>query len=289
MESVGSELRTAREKRNVPLRQIAEVTRISHSNLERLEAGNYKDLPGGVYNRAFIRAYCEFLGLDARAILERYEQEITPPSEKTSRAKERPTTFDEPLFKPHPLVTWGVVLLISIVGLYLSRHWIASVFSPYFAHSPASKIAAPADTKPQPPPTSAKIPAPQAPPSPLPGTSDVTSPTAQVAVPPPKTSPEDLPPQTGPPRKIRLELSAVDKCWISVNSDGNRSMVRIVEPGEKHIFDADDRIFLIIGNAGGIRLRINGKAARTLGKPAEVVRILVNEQSIKDLLEKSPG
>jgi cytoskeleton protein RodZ len=288
MESVGSELRTAREKRNITLRQIADATRISHTNLERLEEGKYKDLPGGVYNRAFIRAYCDFLGLDSKEILERYEQETTPPSEKTSRAKEKPRTFNEPLFKPHPLVTWGFVLLISIVGLFLSRHWIASVFSPYFAHSPVSKIASRAETKSQPPPASVQMPAPQTPPSPTPGTSDATSPAAKPTEPPPKTSPSELPPPTGPPGKIRLELSVVDKCWISVNSDGNRSMVRILEPGDKHVFDADDRIFLIIGNAGGIRLRINGKPAKTLGKPGEVVRILVNEQSIKDLLEKSP-
>ena len=65
-------------------------------------------------------------------------------------------------------------------------------------------------------------------------------------------------------------------------------MVRILEPGEKHVFDADDRIFLILGNAGGIRLRINGKPAKQLGKAGEVVRVLVNEQSMRDLLEKTP-
>ena len=65
-------------------------------------------------------------------------------------------------------------------------------------------------------------------------------------------------------------------------------MVRILEAGEKHIFDADNRIFLIIGNAGGIHMRINGKPAKSLGKPGEVVRVLINEQSIKDLVEKVP-
>jgi cytoskeletal protein RodZ len=283
MESVGSELRTAREKRSITLRQIADATRISHTSLQALEEGKYKDLPGGVYNRAFIRAYCEFLGLDSREVLARYELEIAPPSDKPSRVKEKPRTFNEPLFKPHPLVAWGFVLLISIVGLFLSRHWIASVFSPYFAHSPVSNLPSRVDPKLQPPPVAAPAPAPQASVASLPSPPE----TAATASPPKAAFPEPQP-ATGPPGKIRLELSVVDACWVSVNSDGNRSLVRILEPGEKHIFDADSRIFLILGNAGGIRLRINGKPAKQLGKNGEVVRVLVNEQSIKDLLEKNP-
>jgi cytoskeletal protein RodZ len=287
MQSVGTALRTAREKKSITLRQVADATRISHTNLQRLEEAKYKDLPGGVYNRAFIRAYSEFLGLDSRELLQRYELEITPPSDKTSRAKEKPVSFNEPLFKPHPLATWGLVLLISIVGLFLSRHWIARVFSPYFAHSPVSKISAPAEIGSPTGRAPAQLPAPQRAAPSTPGASASAEPPAATSQPAAKAKPPE-PPPSGPPGKIRLELSVIDQCWVSINSDGNRSLVRILEPGEKHVFDAEDRIFIIIGNAGGIRLKINGKPARILGKSGEVVRLLVNEQSMKNLLEKTP-
>ena len=66
MNSLASELKAARERRNVVLSQIAEETRIGLRHLESLEEGRYSDLPGGIYNRAFIKAYCEFLNLDAQ-------------------------------------------------------------------------------------------------------------------------------------------------------------------------------------------------------------------------------
>ncbi len=72
---------------------------------------------------------------------------------------------------------------------------------------------------------------------------------------------------------------------MSVNSDGSRAIVKIMEPGEHYIFDAEERFYLIIGNAGGIRLTINGKPAKSLGKSGEVIRTLINEQTMKDLVQ----
>ncbi len=304
MESVGIELKAAREKRNIPLGDVAAATRISHTNLERLEEGRYQDLPGGVYNRAFIRAYCEFLGLEAKEMLDRYEQEIAPISDKTPRAKEKTRIPSEPLIKFHPLTTWGVVLLVSIVGLYFSRHWIAGVFSPYFEHPPTANMvvmqpAAKPPANPVPPPSaSSSAPATQAPlgaapTQPVSGAlSGTPSVAPQSAVPQPtaaKTAPAPrdgvmLPTPPARPGKIRLDIQVAEKCWISVNGDGNHVASKIMEPGEHYVFDADERFFLIVGNAGGIQLSINGKPAKSLGKSGEVARILINEQTIKGLL-----
>jgi hypothetical protein len=75
---------------------------------------------------------------------------------------------------------------------------------------------------------------------------------------------------------------------VSVNSDGTRVLVRLLEPGAHQTFDADDRFYIVLGNAGGVRLRINGKPARPLGKPGEVVRVLITTQNISDFLENPP-
>ena len=81
MESLSIELRSARERKNISLRQIADDTRISLRHLQNLEEGRYSELPGGMYNRAFLRAYCEYVGLDFNKMRDRYEAESLQPSQ----------------------------------------------------------------------------------------------------------------------------------------------------------------------------------------------------------------
>ena len=88
MISVKSKLKAEREKIGVTLEQISSDTHISLHHLESIEEGRFADLPGGMYNRAFIKAYCESIQLDPGEILERYEQETDLHSGKHSRTKD---------------------------------------------------------------------------------------------------------------------------------------------------------------------------------------------------------
>ena len=60
----GARLREARERKGVSLRHIAESTRISVGILEALERNEISRLPGGIFSRAFVRAYALEVGLD---------------------------------------------------------------------------------------------------------------------------------------------------------------------------------------------------------------------------------
>jgi len=60
----GSRMRHAREQRGVSLRQIAEATKISVSQLEALERNDISRLPGGIFSRAFVRSYAAEIGVD---------------------------------------------------------------------------------------------------------------------------------------------------------------------------------------------------------------------------------
>src|SRR6266436_6515141 len=62
--SFGTTLREAREQRGVSLRQIANATKISVSVLDALERNDISRLPGGIFGRAFVRAYAVEVGLD---------------------------------------------------------------------------------------------------------------------------------------------------------------------------------------------------------------------------------
>jgi len=71
-ESIGEKLRLAREARGIALRDISEQTRISMRYLEAIESDDYKRLPGGIFNRSFIRAYAKFVGVDEDQAIDDY-------------------------------------------------------------------------------------------------------------------------------------------------------------------------------------------------------------------------
>ena len=60
----GARMRRAREAQGVSLRQIAETTKLSVRALEALERNDISLLPGGIFSRAFVRAYASEVGID---------------------------------------------------------------------------------------------------------------------------------------------------------------------------------------------------------------------------------
>jgi cytoskeleton protein RodZ len=275
MEPLGAQLKAAREQKHVSVSQAARDTRISATHLINFEAGQYKSLPGGVYNRAFLKMYCEYLGLDPKVMLDKYHAETSVPTEKPAKTRDTKPRSPEPPFAPHPILIWSVMLLVSVVALYFSRRWISDVFSPYFTHRPAPAQAVVSPEVPAP----AKEPA-QAPAGPVSGEQAAAAPSPGAEVP--------LPPQL--PGTVRLNLQITQRCWVSVTSDGNRVLVKLLEPGDAQTFDALESLYLILGNAGGVRASINGKPAKPFGKDGEVVRVSINVQNVNELLEqpKSP-
>ncbi len=60
----GDRLRRQRQRKNLSLTEIAASTKVGASHFAALERGDCSRWPGGVYNRAFIRAYAQAIGLD---------------------------------------------------------------------------------------------------------------------------------------------------------------------------------------------------------------------------------
>lgn len=73
--SFGEELKRERELRDISLREISESTKISRRYLEALESNEFESLPGGVFNRGFVRAYSKFIGVDPESMVDAYMQE----------------------------------------------------------------------------------------------------------------------------------------------------------------------------------------------------------------------
>ncbi len=70
--SFGEELKRERELREITLREVSESTKISLRYLEALERNAFESLPGGVFNRGFVRAYSQFIGIDPESMVDAY-------------------------------------------------------------------------------------------------------------------------------------------------------------------------------------------------------------------------
>ena len=145
--SLGEQLRRAREARGVSLREISEHTRITMRHLEAIEADDYKHLPGGIFNKSFIKSFARQVGFDEMRALELYAR----------TARERGESVDEVATTPQrsriymgdsarsPLVTFGlslVIIAVLILIIYGGLHYYRRTEGPKLSGQPTPSPAA---------------------------------------------------------------------------------------------------------------------------------------------------
>ena len=88
---LGDVLRTAREARFIDLARVERDTKIRVRYLSALERGDYRELPGAVYTKGFLRNYGLYLGLDPEYLIDLYRLEtdrhVERPSDAAARAR----------------------------------------------------------------------------------------------------------------------------------------------------------------------------------------------------------
>jgi transcriptional regulator with XRE-family HTH domain len=89
-ESIGEKLRLARETRGIALRDISEQTRISMRYLEAIETDDYRRLPGGIFNRSFVRAYAKFIGYDEQEAIDGYARTMREHGDSADEVSTKP-------------------------------------------------------------------------------------------------------------------------------------------------------------------------------------------------------
>ena len=72
MGSFGDRLRKEREQRGISLDDIALATKIRAGLLQALEEEKFERLPGGIFNKGFVRAYARHLGIDEEQAITDY-------------------------------------------------------------------------------------------------------------------------------------------------------------------------------------------------------------------------
>lgn len=72
--SFGNDLRKSREQQGLSVEAISQATKVSQKHIRALEAGEFQELPGGVFRRGFVRSYVGALGLEEFGWVKRFDE-----------------------------------------------------------------------------------------------------------------------------------------------------------------------------------------------------------------------
>lgn len=251
MPTLGEELKRLREHKNLSIREVAEATHIGGRFLQAIESDNYSILPGGIFNRGFVRSYARFIGFDEEQALVLYNQQLE------AQGGEAPRSLAPSLegIDEEPASPWGSIALIVIILLLLS----AGVYTAYrwFKGEDATSQIVPIAT------ASLSVTAtatPEASPSaaPVESPSPTVSPTDSPTVSPsPSASPSPAQPLTGN-LQVKVQIGS-EACWLKVWKDTERPADGVLNPGDVREFSATEKLILSFGNVTGVTATLNGR------------------------------
>jgi transcriptional regulator with XRE-family HTH domain len=118
--TLGEKLRTMREERGISISEVAEQTRISPLYIKAIEADDYKPLPGGIFNKGFVRSYARYIGFDENEALEDYAQLLAassiPDEVNQTVHHSQVWTDDHSARSIAPAIIFGAVILVLLGG-----------------------------------------------------------------------------------------------------------------------------------------------------------------------------
>ena len=284
MPSFGERLKQEREKRKITLEQISVSTKIGTRMLQALEEDNFSQLPGGIFNKGFVRAYSRFVGLDEDQTVAEYLEAsgdaplipIEPESlEEEAREIEETVSRKTSDAAPARQLPWGwfaAVLLVVALALSFWNHRRREHPRPSppptptvtetQSSAPQSSVGASAR------PDGATSPTPVLPKN---GSSPASSPIAGSARPvAPKAPPLAPALPAASPGEFTLVVEAREDSWISVTADGKPVFSELLLAGSEHAIQGRKEIIVKAGNSGGIDFRLNGNKLGTGGVAGEV-------------------
>jgi cytoskeleton protein RodZ len=248
----GERLKRERELREVTLEEITAATRIGSRFLEALENEDWSKLPGGVFNRGFVRSIARYLGLDEEALLGEYDlahgTQVAPVPPKLEHR------MSSSKWIPFLLFLGLLVLVLCAVagGVYYWRHYgmrraqtqsISSV-------SPAANTPATSASKP----------------------------------PPSQQQPETSSPAQAPP--LDLVVSASTATRVRLLADGRLLFEGEFLSGESRHFQAVGEFEVAAADSSAVLLELNGQAMPPLGAPGASGTMTLGR---KDLRQASSG
>jgi cytoskeleton protein RodZ len=226
---IGAQLRSAREALGVSLALIAQKTRVQPRIIAAIEHNDLASIPPRPFGRGFIRAYAREVGLDPDVIVQAYFAQFGTAATPAPAANVHASIDAASSTWPHR-VSWVVpaalVGLAGLLALAISRGGIES----------DARVAAGPTAAAQSVPTTP-------PPAPVGTTGSPTTPASDLT----------------------MKIVADRECWVRASADGKRELYQLLKPGAEHTLRAEHEIAIRVGDAGALRVGLNGKTPEKFG------------------------
>jgi cytoskeleton protein RodZ len=295
--SFGEKLKSEREKRKITLDQISSSTKIGTRMLQALEEDKFSQLPGGIFNKGFVRAYARTVGLDEEQTVAEYllASGDAPPVRAETAARggsregfvhhEEEGRLEIRAEAASRQLPWGVFAVVLLgIALALSIWTHRREQEHQLAQTSPEKVSASSAPVGHPPPSSPAL-------EPSSVSEHVNS---SAAVPPAGTAenkPSSITPTAGSASskpsattsssslsasgELELLIFAREESWVSISVDGKSSSSATLFAGEERTVRAAKDIVLKTGNAGALDVRLNGKKLDTGGQFGEVKTFVI--------------
>lgn len=264
--SFGDKLRRERELRAVTLDEIAEATKIGTRSLKALEDEHFDILPGGIFNKGFVRAYAKYLGIDEEQAVADYVAAVvknSPSAAPTDEAvvasivkkrsePEKPIGVDD----GGSSKIWVALAVIALLAGGGYSTW------KYYQQRQAQQMADAAAIQTQTAPAVQAPPAvePQSTPTPevVSATASTTSTTSAAIVPVVSEAAST---------EFTLTLHTTEEAWVSIQADGKTAVQGLLSPHTDRKITAKEKIVMRVGKPGALEVSFNGTPVGPLGPP----------------------
>ncbi|MGD6742797.1 helix-turn-helix domain-containing protein [Streptomyces sp. BH106] len=249
--SIGRALQQARVDAGLTVDEVSQSTRVRIPIVQAIEQDDFSRCGGDVYARGHIRTLARAVGLDPEPLLDQYGDE------HGGRPAPTPAT---PLFETERIRSeprrpnWTAAMVAAIVAVVAFVGYTAfSGGDSDGGQQQAAEGSTPATSKP----TTKK---------PSPSTKKPTD---------PKPDPTDSAIAAAPADKVTVKVSAADgRSWISAKDHNGRTMFDgLLQDGQTKTFQDNQKIDLVLGDAGNIQLYVNGKQIEDEFRAGQVERL----------------
>jgi cytoskeletal protein RodZ len=249
--SFGELLKREREMREVSLNEVTVATRIAPKFLEALENQDWEKLPGGFFNRGFVRAIARYLGLDEEHLLAEYD---------LARGEEKAESTAPENRIPSPS-KWLVALAVLVILLGVAGAVAAGVYGwrRYTAHrtSRQSFDSSTSSSQPQSPSTLPSL------------IVDPTAPASNALL------------TSSDPSALDLSVSTSAATHVRILGDGKLLLDTNLSAGENRRFSAGQRFEVTAADTSAVLLELNGQTLPPPRAPGASGTIVLSQQDLR--------
>lgn len=289
--SFGENLRQAREARHITLQEITATTKIGSRALQALEEDRFDQLPGGIFNKGFVRAYARCVGLNEEKTVAAYmvAAKVAAPETDMQALSSQVSVVREQRHESSMNAGAVVGVLAVIVALVLGGLWLKEHLKQIKEQAAQQRVESPVVSAPAP----AVVPAVPIPIDPNASVAGSEVPGAPNSTPNstlgasanslPVAAPNTAPKDSAAP--VEVSISATARAWISVRSDGKTVEQLVLDPDKPEMrsrtYKAQEKLMLIVGNPSGVSVIYNGKDPGALGKEGHRAQITFTPQGME--------